>query len=415
MASPFRAIQSNKWLSLSLLALCGVAALSLWFSATAVIPALEREAPLGSVTKSLFTGAVQIGFVVGSLASALLGLADRLDPRRFFMASALVAAAANAAILLVEPGSPAVVHCRFWTGVCMAGIYPVGMKLAATWAKTAPGARADLGLLVGLLVGAVTLGSALPHLFNAWGGLDWRPTVALASLAALAAGLAINLVGIGPRSEPAGPFRAGAVLRAWRDRPLRLANIGYLGHMWELYAMWAWIGLFLNASFALRLSPAAAPLAATLVTFATIAVGTLGCLAAGVLADRLGRTTLTIAALAVSGTCALAIGFLFGGSPVLITAVCLIWGIAIVADSAQFSASVAELAEPRLVGTMLTVQTALGFLLTMVTIHLVPELVALVGWRYAFAPLALGPLVGIWAMAKLRADPASLKLAGGRR
>ena len=398
-----------------MLALCEVAALSLWFSATAVIPALEQEVNLGATAKALFTTAVQIGFVVGSLASALLGLADRIEPRRFFMASALIAAAANGAILLLDPLSPLVVLCRLVTGICMAGIYPVGMKLASTWGNTEAKTRSDLGLLVGLLVGAVTLGSALPHLFNAWGGLDWRPTIALASLGALAGGLAINLVGVGPRNVPAGDFKTAAALRAWRERPLRLANIGYLGHMWELYAMWAWIGLFLKASFALSMSESAAPLAATLLTFATIAVGAIGCLAAGVLADRIGRTTLTIAALAVSGSCALTIGFLFGASPFWLTAICLIWGVAVVADSAQFSASVAELSEPNLVGTMLTVQTALGFALTLLTIHLVPQMVDWLGWRYAFAPLALGPLIGIWAMARLRADPASRKLAGGRR
>ena len=269
MAALLETIRTSKWLSLTVLSLCTVAALSLWFSATAVIPVLDREAELSSVTKALFTAAVQIGFVLGSLASAALGLADRLEPRRFFMVSCLLAATANALILALDPASPAVIACRLVTGICMAGIYPIGMKLAATWAKSASIARGDLGLLVGLLVGAVTLGSALPYLFNAWGGVDWQPTLALASLASLAAGLAINLVGLGPSAVPAGDFKLAAVVNAWRVRPLRLANIGYLGHMWELYAMWAWIGVFLNASFLLSMAPERAAISAALVSFAT--------------------------------------------------------------------------------------------------------------------------------------------------
>ncbi len=383
--------------------------MALWFSASAVLPALTAEFHLSGFTQSLFTSSVQAGFVVGSLTSAVLGLADRLDPRRFFMASALVAAAANLAILAVAPTSAWVPVFRFITGACMAGIYPVGMKLASTWA------RGDMGLVVGMLVGALTLGTAAPHLFNALGGVDWRFTLIAASISAGVAGLGINLAGIGPNVHAAPPFRPAFVLWAWKIKPLRLANLGYLGHMWELYAMWAWIGIFLHASFAQTLAPETAAFAAKLAAFATVAIGGLGCLAGGVFADRLGRTTLTMLAMTISGTCAATVGLFFGGPPWLVTAVCLVWGISIVADSPQFSASIAELSDRFLVGTMLTLQTALGFTLTLVTIHLMPLWVEWLGWRYAFAPLAIGPALGVWAMARLRAHPEATRLAGGRR
>jgi len=185
--------------------------------------------------------------------------------------------------------------------------------------------------------------------------------------------------------------------------------------MWELYAMWAWIGVFFSASFALTSPADVAPTQAKLAAFATIGVGAVGCVGAGLLADRLGRTTLTMAAMAVSGTCAATIGFLFGGDPAPLVALALVWGVSIVADSAQFSASIAELAERARVGTMLTVQTALGFTLTLATIHLMPYLIDVLGWRFAFMPLAIGPALGVWAMAQLRAHPRSTALAGGRR
>ncbi|HTI46199.1 MAG TPA: MFS transporter [Casimicrobiaceae bacterium] len=402
-------LAQSKLGSIALIAVCQVAAMALWFSASSALPSLVAEFHLTPFAQAALTSGVQLGFVIGCLASALLGLPDRFDPRRLFAVSAAIGAVANALLLAVNPASAAAPLLRLVTGVCMAGVYPVGMKLAATWAK------GDMGLMVGILVGALTLGSASPHLFNALGGVDWRIPITVSSISAVVAAILIGLAGIGPNRAAAPRFDPHYVTTAWRDVPLRLANLGYLGHMWELYAMWTWIGVFLDASFAATLAPDRAAMAAKLGAFVTVASGAVGCVAAGFLADRFGRTTLTIAAMAISGSCAATVGLLFGGPAWALVTVCVVWGVTIVADSAQFSASVAELSDPTRVGTMLTLQTALGFTLTLVTIHLMPLWVHGFGWRGAFVPLALGPLVGVIAMARLRARPEALRLAGGRR
>ncbi|UEM24474.1 MFS transporter (plasmid) [Skermanella mucosa] len=399
---------AGKTLSLALLLVSEVAAMSVWFATTASLAGIREEWHLGAFQEALLTSSVQAGFVAGTLVSALLSLPDRLDLRRLFCGSALVAAAANAAILAFEPIDAMVPLLRFVTGMCMAGVYPVGMKLASTWAER------DLGLLIGLLIAALTLGSASPHLLAAFGGVDWRVPYMAASAAATLAGVLIIFARIGPNVAKAPPLRLGNALEAWRNRPLRLANLGYLGHMWELYAMWAWFGVFIHASFAQTLGEDSST-TAKLATFAVVAAGAVGALAGGWLADRWGRTLVTSASMAISGVCALTIGLLFHGPPALVVAVGMVWGISIIADSGQFSATVAELSDRSLVGTMLTIQTCIGFLLTLASIHLLPYVVDLVGWTFAFSVLAIGPFLGIVAMLRLRADPAALSIAGGKR
>ncbi|MBG9386663.1 MFS transporter [Caenimonas aquaedulcis] len=394
--------------SLAILVACEVLAMTVWFSSASVVATVQRTQDVSAQQVALLTSAIQAGFVLGTLLSALLSLADRFDPRRLFMGSALVAAAATACLAFLPPTGLAVYALRVLTGMCMAGVYPVGMRLAATWAD------GDLGLLIGLLVGALTFGSASPHLLAALGGADWRMVYGVAAACSALAGLGILACSVGPNIKRAAAIDLRKFTQAWRKPAVRLANLGYFGHMWELYAMWAWLAVFLQASFAA--SGVAQPAHdASLLTFATIAAGALGAWGGGMLADRVGRTAVTIGAMAMSAACALAMGWLLGASPWIVGTVAVVWGVTVIADSAQFSASIAELSEPDSVGTLLTVQTCAGFLLTLVSIHLVPHVVAAAGWQGAFTMLAAGPLLGCVAMWRLRARPEAARLAGGRR
>ncbi len=402
----------GKWTTLSLIALAELLAMSLWFSASAVGPALMAEWQLTASESAWLTNAVQIGFVTGGLLSATLNVADRFPARVVFAAGALLGAASNAAIPFFQLDFSGAVAMRFITGASLAAVYPVGMKIMATWT------REDRGLGLGLLVGALTVGSAAPHLVRGLGGIGaWQPLMYTVSVVALVGGVVALAFGrLGPHHVPAKKLEWHRMGDAFRDRGLRLANFGYLGHMWEVYAMWTWIPLYLAIVYQTTppggLALPAEQLAAY-AAFAAIGIGGVGSVLAGFLSDRVGRTRVTILSMMVSGACALTIGLAFH-HPLLATMIALLWGFSVVADSAQFSSSVSELADPAFIGTQLTAQTTAGFLLTMVSIRLIPGMADAVGWRWAFGVLAVGPAFGIWAMNQLRRSPAAKRLAGGR-
>lgn len=399
---------AGRWRALALLSAAELLSMSLWFSASAVVPSLRAEWSLSESEAGWLTLSVQLGFVAGTLISAVFNLPDVVSTRRLFAVSAALGAVANAAFALFSEGVASAVALRFLTGMFLAGVYPPGMKIMATWF------RRGRGMALGVLVGALTLGKAAPYLVNAFGSDAWRANVLFASALAVAGGLLTLLfIGDGPYAHAPARFDIRQAALVFKNRGVRLASFGYFGHMWELYAMWTWTPVMIRAGLSARGEDATLAEAAS---FLVIGAGALGCVAAGLLADRLGRTLVTSWAMIVSGACCLAVGFAFDASPSwLLIAVATIWGASVVADSAQFSTCVTELGDPKYMGTALTMQTCIGFLLTTVSIQLIPYLAENVGWRYAFVALAPGPLFGVVSMLRLRSLPEAEMIANGKR
>ena len=382
-----------------------------WFSASAVAPALAAAWHLGPSGTAGLTISVQLGFVAGALVSSILTLADIWSARRLVAGSAIAAGLATIGVAL-SPGPAVGFGLRFLTGAALAGVYPPGMKIAAGWFREAR------GWAIGILVGALTLGSAAPHLVRWVVPADaWRTVLTVAAAFALLGGaLVLRVPHDGPFAAPSPPFSWSAAPQLLRDRAVLLANLGYLGHMWELYAMWTWMAAFVTASEISRQgSGGDVQAVAALVTFGVVGIGAVGCWLGGKYADRRGRTLVTSAAMAVSGCCCLLVGFLFGKPLWALVPLLAIWGISVVADSAQFSTAISELAPRQYVGTALTLQTSIGFLLTAVTISLLPVAAATIGWRWSMSVLAIGPALGVWAMQALRRRPEAERLAGGLR
>jgi MFS family permease len=376
--------------TLGLIAGSDVLAMATWFSASAVILPLASAFGIAAEDRGWITGAVQLGFVTGAVSSAVIALADWVEPRRLIRTGMLIAVLANAAILIVHSTALLLV-LRFLTGAGLALVYPPTVRLLAAWF---PQAR---GLVTGIAVGALTIGSFSPHLLS--NDLPWRSVVLGASIIAFFGIPVISMVPAAPSLQSAARFDIHAVPRVLANRNVLLADAGYWGHMWELYAVWAWGPIFYEAS--LRAAHVSAPAGA--IVFAAFGlVGAAGCVLAGIIADRVGRAVVAAGALAMSGTVSFCIGLTFGGNAVLVTALFVIWGFSVVADSAQFSAAVTELSEPRYIGTALTLQMGIGFLITLITIWLVGVIEAHAGWRTAFMLLSAGPALGVIAMLVLR-------------
>jgi MFS family permease len=379
---------------LTLVAVAQFLGMTLWFSATAAAPRMAHDLGLTTVQVAWLTIAVQGGFVAGTLLSALFNLADVFNARRLFAAGCVVGAAANASVTLTD--SPfAIIALRFATGAALACVYPPGMKIVAGWFQD------RRGTALGIAVGALSLGSGFPHLLS-WSAaaFSWTTLMLMSSVLAVAGGSIVWLtVQDGPYVAASAPFDPRAVAVVVGSRGARLATFGYLGHMWELYAMWTWIPAFAGAW--LLASGAAPERTGSLIAFVAIASGALGCVAAGIWADRWGKARVAASALGTSGLCCVTAGLLFGLPVWTLVLLSVVWGFSVVADSAQFSALVAEYSPRTHVGTALTLQTCAGFLLTMASMQLLPLAAARYGWRWVFLLLVPGPALGAWAMRRL--------------
>lgn len=392
----------RKWRQILLLAGVEVLGLTVWFSATAVSPSLQAEWSIGPLAAVWLTASVQLGFVAGGITSALLTIGDRFRPQLVMGVSSFGAGVATAVLALWADGLWPAVMLRFLTGACLAGVYPIGMKVMATWAS--PRQR---GIAFGILLGALTVGSGMPHLISGLAqSLPWRSIMLIAAGVTILAGIiALAWVRAGDHGDgrTARP-RVRYAVAGFRTRAPLLANLGYFGHMWELYALWTWLPTYLLVSRRSLGSDAGLDVIGTWSFIAIGVAGLLGCLLGGWLADRFGRSAAAVSALVVSGLCCLCSPFMFAVAGPLMLVFLIIWGASVIADSGVFSTALSESVDPRYVGTALTAQTTVGYLITVVTIQLVPLAANLTSWQYAFLILMPGPVIGAIAMHLRRRD-----------
>jgi len=386
----------GSWRALVWIGLSVLFALSLWFSASVIAPQLIEIWSLSSSFEAWLSASVPIGFVIGSLLSSYFGVADRLNPRKIFAASAFLGAILNALLILVDYVYFGILF-RVLTGITLAGVYPIAVKILSQWFPK------NRGFAIGILIAALTLGSSLPHFVVLFSSLNWKVVIICSSVLALLSAFVVTFIlEDAPANSQRSHFSLKSIRKVVVNKPVMLANYGYFGHMWELYAMWTWLPAFLTASFSTS-APEIPYWFIALSSFISIGIaGGIGCVAGGLLSDKIGRANLTIISMFISALCSILIGFTFGQSIWFTLLISLIWGMSVISDSAQFSAAVSEKAEDDYVGTALTFQMCIGFLLTIFSINLIPIIQGIVGWEWVFMVLAIGPILGIVFMVKYR-------------
>lgn len=387
----------GSWRALVWIGLSQLCALSLWYSASVIAPELIGIWSLSSNLEAWLSASVPIGFVIGALCSSYFGIADRFNPRKVFAISAFIGALLNALLIVVDSGFSGI-FLRILTGITLAGVYPVAVKILSEWF---PRKR---GLAIGILIAALTLGSSLPHFIVIFfSSLSWKFVIICSSiLSLLAAFIVLFILEESPIQSKKLPFSLKVIKKVVMNKPVMLANYGYFGHMWELYAMWTWLPAFLAASF-YTYSPDIPHWFIALASFISIGIaGGIGCVVGGLISDKIGRANLTIISMLISASCSIIIGFTYGQYIWLTLVIAIIWGFSVISDSAQFSAAVSEIAEEEYIGTALTFQMCIGFLFTIFSINLIPIIQKIVGWEWAFTILAIGPILGILTMFRYR-------------
>jgi MFS family permease len=387
----------GSWRALVWIGLSELFALSLWFSASVIAPELIEVWNLSSNSEAWLSTSVPIGFVIGALFSSYFGVADRFNPRKVFAVSVFLGAILNALLILVDYAFFGIL-LRILTGMTLAGVYPIAVKILSQWF---PKKR---GFAIGILIAALTLGSSLPHfVIMFFSSLNWKLVIICTSVLALLSAIIVTyILEDAPIMSEKSPFSLKLIKKVVTNKPVMLANYGYFGHMWELYAMWTWLPAFLTASFS-AYSPEFPHWFIALSSFISIGIaGGIGCVVGGLISDKIGRANLTIISMFISAICSILIGFTFGQFIWITLIICMIWGMSVISDSAQFSAAVSEIAEVEYVGTALTFQMCIGFLITIFSINLIPIIQRIVGWEWVFTILAIGPILGIVFMVKYR-------------